>query len=237
MKSSEQPPRPEKPWHEFANMAFDIDGTLLNSNIAHVWAWQDAFESENLFFPHLTMLTQMGLPGKHIIEKFSYAIPDEETGRRIAKKAGELYAERYVSLVAPYDGTYKLLGALKARKRGLYAITSASEKEAQAMLGRFKLNRYFDHVITAEDVEDGKPSPEPFLSLKEKLGTRAELLSFGDSPYDFKASTAAGIPFVFLGHGGYPREWFEKAYARFFNINEMLRTLRKLKPVTKEAAA
>jgi HAD superfamily hydrolase (TIGR01549 family) len=217
----------DKPWHAYAHMAFDIDGTLLNSNLAHVWAWQDAVEAQGAFMPHLSLLLQMGLPGKHIVEKFSNVFRDDETGKKIAKAAGEIYTQKYVELVAPYDGTHKLLRELKKRGKHLYAITSASEKEAETMMTHFELEEYFDHVMTAEEVKEGKPSAEPFLKLKEMIGGKADIVSFGDSPYDFKASHSAGLPFVYIGHGGFPREWFEKAQARFFNINDMLVTLPK----------
>lgn len=216
-----------KAWHDYGHMVFDIDGTLLNSNIAHVWSWQDAIEAEHLFFPHITLFIQMGLPGKHIIEKFSTHFPDDETAQRIAKASGEIYADRYVNLVAPFDGVYDLLGKLKAREKKLYAITSASKKESDPMLERFKLDKYFELVLTSEEVRDGKPSAEPFIRLKEKLGVHVDMISFGDSPYDFKASKVAGVPFVYLGHGGFPREWFAKAKASFFSIKQMLETLPK----------
>lgn len=224
-----------KPWHEYTNMVFDVDGTLLNSNVAHVWAWQDAIESEQLFFPFITLFTQMGLPGRKIVEKFGFAFRDKATAQRIKKAAGEIYASRYVELVAPYDGVYTLLKSLKARGRKLYAITSASKVEAEAMFKRFKLTPYFDELLTAEETGEGKPTADPFLRLKEKLGARADILSFGDSPYDLKASHEAGLPFVYLGHGGFPREWFTRAEFSFFNINELLRSLPKAQTKAKRS--
>src|SRR5689334_1975801 len=101
-------------WHEFPHMVFDIDGTLLNSNIAHVWSWQEAIEHENLFFPFMTLFAQMGLPGKHIVEKYGFALRDKATAERIAKRAGEIYTEKYVDLVSPYDGALALLKTLKS---------------------------------------------------------------------------------------------------------------------------
>lgn len=217
-----------KPWHEYNHMAFDIDGTLLNSNIAHVWAWQDAIEGENLFFPHLTLFVQMGLPGHKIIEKFSYALRDKSTAERIAKAASEIYASRYVDLVAPFDGVYTLLKKLHASGRKFYAVTSASQTEASAMLKRFKLETYFKLVMTAEDSGEGKPSADPFVRLKEKIGAHADILSFGDSSFDLKASHEAGLPFAYLGHGGQPREWFGRAEFRFFNVKALLNSLPKV---------
>jgi HAD superfamily hydrolase (TIGR01509 family) len=214
-----------KQWHEYTHMAFDLDGTLLNTNLAHIWSWQDALERDTIFIPHFTLFMQMGLPGKQIVEKFSFLLPDKDTAQRVSEGASEIYAATYVEHVALFDGAIELLDNLKKRKKKLYAITSASKLEADSMLKRFGLDRYFDDVLTAEESGEGKPTPDPFIRLKEKLGAKAEILSFGDSPYDLKATESAGLEFVYLGHGGYPREWFEHALTRFFNINMMLETL------------
>ncbi|MEW6055078.1 MAG: HAD-IA family hydrolase [Bdellovibrionota bacterium] len=229
--------RKQKEWCDFSHMAFDIDGTLLNSNIAHVWAWQDAIEKENLFLPHTTLFLQMGLPGNQILEKFSYVFKDKIVAKRIGENAAKFYIEKYVDLIAPYDGVYDFLSLLKSNRRKIYALTSASSGEANSMLKRFKLNPYFDLVLTKEDLGAGKPTAEPFLKLRERLGTKADLISFGDSPFDLKASSAAGVPFVYLGHGGFPREWFSKARACFFNINHILESFKAREKASMKTAA
>lgn len=216
---------PARPWHQFEHMAFDIDGTLLNSNLAHVWAWQDAIEAEDIFFPHITLFMQMGLPGHQIVEKFSYALRDRATAERIRDRAATIFTDKYLAHIAIFDGALKVLGKLKAQGHKLHALTSSGEGEAQAMLEHFKLSRYFDVVMAAEQAGEGQPGPQPFSRLKMSIGAKAELISLGDSPYDFQASSAAGVPFVYLGHGGFPREWFMRAHTRFFNIGEMLKTL------------
>jgi HAD superfamily hydrolase (TIGR01549 family) len=225
-------------WHEFPHLAFDIEGTLLNSNIAHVWAWQDAIQDERLELPFLTLFLQQGLAGRHIADKFSFALRDRETALRIAQRARQIYAEKYIELVTPYAEGRKLLEQLQARGRKLYALTSSSrlESDAEAMLKRFGLEKFFDAVLTAEESEDGKPNPEPFSTLREIIGSRQSLIALGDSPYDFKAATAAGVPFVFVGHGGFPREWFTKAHSVFFNCLELLQTLPRLNARLRKSA-
>ncbi len=224
MKSSDNP-APRVPWHKFKHQAFDIDGTLLDSNLAHIWAWQDALESEQLFFPHLTLLLQLGLPARQLVEKFAFAFRDQKLALHIALRAGQLYAEKYAEFVQPYSGVHQLLEQLHAAGRKLYAVSAGSRAEAEATMSRFDIQGYFDAVITAEDSADGKPGPEPFSNLRERIGSRQNLITLGDSPYDLKAATAAGVPFVYIGHGGFPREWFKQAHSSFFNFHELLRTI------------
>lgn len=217
-------------------MVFDVDGTLLDSNVAHVWSWQDALETEDIFFPHMTLFMQMGLPGKKIVEKYRFLLRNKETAQKIAKAAGEIYARDYVHLVAPYSGVYTLLDSLKHQGHRLYAVTSASKTEADAMFKLFKLDPYFDDVLTSEESGEGKPSGEPFLRLKAKIGARAPILSIGDSPYDLKATHEAGLPFLYLAHGGFAREWFKRAEYQYFNIKQLVSELKTLKRRQSRAA-
>ena len=225
-------------WHEFPHLAFDIEGTLLNSNIAHVWAWQDAIQGEQLEFPFITLFLQQGLAGRHIADKFSFAFRNRETALRIARRAQEIYAEKYIEFVTPYDGVFKLLESLQTRGRKLYALTSSThlESDAEAMLARVGFDGFFDAVLTAEESDADIPGPEPFSTLRELIGSRQSLIALGDSPYDFKAATAAGVPFVFLGHGGFPREWFTHAHSGFFNCLELLHTLPRLNARSRKSA-
>lgn len=47
-------------------------------------------------------------------------------------------------------------------------VTTAKKKNAHAVLGHYGLERYFSHIITAEDVQQTKPKPDAYLLALEK---------------------------------------------------------------------
>jgi HAD superfamily hydrolase (TIGR01509 family) len=50
-----------------------------------------------------------------------------------------------------------------------------------------------------EDVERGKPAPDPFLEAARRLGVQPEAcLVFEDSPTGIDAAKAAGMQYVFV---------------------------------------
>ncbi|MDO4270667.1 MAG: HAD family hydrolase [Eubacteriales bacterium] len=83
-----------------------------------------------------------------------------------------------------------------AKENGLYVslATSAGLKKPTVHLERLGLMRYFDLLVTAEDVERVKPYPDLFLKTAEKLGcSPAECLVVEDSLNGLTAGRNAGM--------------------------------------------
>jgi phosphoglycolate phosphatase-like HAD superfamily hydrolase len=65
------------------------------------------------------------------------------------------------------------------------------------------LEDIFDVVITSDDTERHKPSPDPILAAIERLdASPANCAYVGDSPYDIRAAKAAGAYAVAVAWGG-----------------------------------
>ena len=80
-----------------------------------------------------------------------------------------------------------------SRKYRLGIVTGRPRPEALHVLKRFDVDRYFDVVITSEDVQ-GKQKPDPLglrLALEKLAGRRAVYL--GDTVDDVQAALRAGV--------------------------------------------
>jgi HAD superfamily hydrolase (TIGR01509 family) len=89
----------------------------------------------------------------------------------------------------------KVLPNGKKFKVGL--STSSSPASQQHAFARFNLDQYFDAVVTAADVKQGKPHPEAYLVAAQRLGLRpAHCLVVEDSDNGVKAARAAGCKVV-----------------------------------------
>lgn len=61
------------------------------------------------------------------------------------------------------------------------------------------IEKYFDVIISLDDVENHKPHPEPLEKALERLGLKAEeAVYIGDSDTDILAAHAAGMPSIHL---------------------------------------
>jgi phosphoglycolate phosphatase/beta-phosphoglucomutase len=123
--------------------------------------------------------------------------------RLVARKA------RYYQEVARRQGFTFYPGALElvegAARQGLMLglVSGALREEVVQALHQASLRRYFKVLVTAEDVREGKPSPEAYLlavdllnaepPLPERLLHPHEVLAVEDSPAGVEAARQAGL--------------------------------------------
>ena len=93
------------------------------------------------------------------------------------------------------------LEAATEQKIKIALVSSASRWMIEKILDKLNLNKYFDFIISKEDVSKHKPDPEAFLLAIRKLdATHKQTLVFEDSEAGVKAAQAAGCSFVFVRH-------------------------------------
>lgn len=92
------------------------------------------------------------------------------------------------------DGLFGLLRHLKALGIKTAVCTSTTFRSAERTLRIAGALPYFDELVCAEDVKNGKPHPEPFRKSAEKLGLEpAECVALEDSINGIKSAFAAGL--------------------------------------------
>jgi phosphoglycolate phosphatase len=77
------------------------------------------------------------------------------------------------------------------------AICTNRASSMDMIIDDFGLNGYFSCIMTASQVVNPKPDPEPLLKVLEHYGVEAdEALFVGDAEVDMQAASGAGIPFI-----------------------------------------
>jgi beta-phosphoglucomutase-like phosphatase (HAD superfamily) len=85
------------------------------------------------------------------------------------------------------------LAASRRRFSALALTTSATRRDQEQIFQRFNLGRWFDAVVTAEDIRRAKPDPEPYLKTAAKVGLDPSLcLVVEDSTHGIRAAKRAG---------------------------------------------
>lgn len=108
-------------------------------------------------------------------------------------------------------------------------VTSAYKTNFDAIHSRLPLRSYFDFVLTSEDYEHSKPSPEPYLLGLEHMGLHAdECVVVEDSPRGLQAAMAANIRCIVLRHEMTKNFSFDGAYRVVGSAAELQETLHEL---------
>lgn len=114
----------------------------------------------------------------------------------------------------PGNDLVALLEQLKQREFIMGLVTFVRRPRLTRRLDVWKLKDYFRCAITPEQVEEFKPSPQPFLKAIENFALLPkECFVVGDEPVDMLGGKRAGIQTIGLPQGFYSREELEEAGA------------------------
>lgn len=106
--------------------------------------------------------------------------------------------------VRPFDGVVELIHALSDRGIKTAIITARNRAEIVEDPTWYKVGQFFDVVIDADSVENGKPYPDSLLHYISLTGAkREEILYCGDSDFDRRCAEGAGVDFALAVWGAY----------------------------------
>jgi HAD superfamily hydrolase (TIGR01549 family) len=191
-------------------MIFDVDGTLVDTNPAHVEAWCRAFERFGFDVPAERIAVEIGKGGDKLVPSILGNDVEERCGealRRAQKEEFLAIAGRVRFGVFP--GVPELFEVLRERHLRTALATSSDKKHLQATLDSagMDLTRLVDTVVTKSDAEESKPAPDIVVAAVRKLGLSSpQCAMVGDTVYDGLACTAAGMVFLAVLSGGTPVE-------------------------------
>ncbi len=209
-----------------AALVFDLDGTLVDTVYAHVFAWQRAFAEAGLPIDAWRIHRRIGMSGG----LFARAAA-REVGRALTPVESEALQARHGELFRellperrPLPGAVALLEELR-RLGVVHGIaTSGRRPEIDASLEALGVP---DDTVVVErgDVLRAKPEPDLFLACAERLGVApAECFVVGDATWDLLAARRAGMLSVGLLSGGYGEDELTRAGAfRVYRDAEELR--------------
>jgi HAD superfamily hydrolase (TIGR01549 family) len=188
----------------------DVDGTLVDTNYHHAVAWYRAFRAHGIALPVWRIHRHVGMGGDQLIPALVPGI-DGELHEAIEETRGTRYAE-LLDEVQPFDQAHELIQELKQREVAVVLASSSPQEELDHYLDLLDARDLTDSWTTQDDVEATKPAPDLVEAALEKAGTR-EAVMVGDTPWDVKAASAAGVPAVCVITGGFARAELEEAGA------------------------
>ena len=172
---------------------FDMDGVLIDSGAHHRHAWRmllDELGAEPADPEHWRLT--IGRPSEEAIPLLLGRRVSGAEARRLARRKRDLYQERARTGLDPVPGVREFLEALARLDVPRAVGTSASRWDAERLLDDLGLLRFFDVMVTSDDVMLGKPDPEVWTQAARRLRVSAErCVVFEDALVGVQAARAA----------------------------------------------
>ena len=182
-------------------VVFDFDGVIADSEVISLASLQETLRDYGLNLS-LDAVRQRYL-GTSLPTVLADVAAESPRGTADGFKdvwQGTLF-ERLRSELVPVPGLTELLDRLERMGMPFCIASSGSFERIGIALDAMELTDRFEHVFSADLVENGKPAPDLFLHATQKLGISPErCLVIEDSPYGIKAGRAAGMRVIgFVG--------------------------------------
>lgn len=177
---------------------FDCDGTLVHSMPLHFRAWCEALSlygacgvlKEDVFY------AMGGRPTKDIVVELNdeYGLKLDPETVAFAKRTAFLKRLNELTLI---EEVADFARSLAARKIPMAIATGGTRMVIEKTLQAVGVSDWFEEVVTADDVEIGKPAPDIFLRAAKLLGVSPmKCLVLEDAPAGIMAAQLAGMRVV-----------------------------------------
>jgi HAD superfamily hydrolase (TIGR01549 family) len=196
-------------------LIFDLDGTLIDTVYAHVFAWQRALLDFGSPIEGWRIHRRIGMSGglftKAVAREIGRQLSDDEA-ETLQRRHGEIFRE-ILPERRPLPGAVELLAAL--REGGIVHGIATSGRRPEIDLSLDALGIPETTVVVERgDVLRAKPEPDLFLACQERLGVEiADCYVVGDAVWDLLAARRAGMLSVGLLTGGYGEDELRAAGA------------------------
>lgn len=205
---------------------FDVDGTLVDSNLAHVEAWREAFAHYGKELSADEIHAQIGKGGDQLMPVFLSQHELERVGHDLEALRVEIFTRDYLPGVAPFPKVRALFERLKGAGVQIALASSAKEQEIEHHQKKLQVEDLVDVATSKDDAEHSKPYPDIFETALARLdGVSAdEAIVVGDTPYDVIAAKRCGVNTIALLCGGFAADVLREAgaIAIFDDIAQLL---------------
>lgn len=176
---------------------FDLDGTLFDTKDVNYNAYQNAIKMVgidiNIDYNDFCKLYN-GKNYKDFLPKIISNISEEQM-RNIHNLKKDIYT-MYLDKARKNELLFSIIEGLKERFY-ISIVSNASQKNVNDILEKFHVRGFFDLLITQENIENPKPSPEGFIKAMDFFNILKEnTIIFEDSEIGIQAAVKSGANYV-----------------------------------------
>ncbi len=213
---------------------FDQDGVLFNSMPYHAEAWEWSMAKHGLPFTKNQTYRNEGRTGASVINEAHRLVYGTDATPELIEAVYADKSQHFIELTGGklpelIPGIREVLAYLKSRGVQCWVVTGSGQRSLLDNL-RNTFPDTFTGVISAFDVQHGKPNPEPYLKAWERCGfEKNECMVVENAPLGVRAGKAAELFTAAVNTGILPDSvlWEEHADLVFPNMAALLAWLQQ----------
>ena len=184
-------------------LIFDLDGTLVDTVQKRIEGWVEALGEAGFETSQAEIGPMIGMDGKRLAREIAAnggrELSEEDT-ESIDHAAGEAFNRRNREPV-PLPGLAETLRAIERCGARWVIATSSRAAQVRGSVAALALTKE-PQIVDGSHVEHAKPAPALLLLAAERMGVAPERCwAIGDSTWDVRAATAAGMTAVCVTAG------------------------------------
>jgi HAD superfamily hydrolase (TIGR01509 family) len=203
----------------------DLDGTLVDANYQHAFAWYRALHRFGIVVPMWRVHRHIGMGGDQLVAAVAGTRVEERFGDELRAAAREEF-KPLRDECEPLAGARPLVEELKRRGQVVVLASSSNEDDLAYFVEKLQVSDLIDGWTTSDDVERSKPHPDVVRAALNKAGTE-DAVMVGDSRWDIESAANAGLPTVCVITGGWSKQELRDhgAVAVFESLGELRRSI------------
>ena len=174
-------------------VVFDLDGLMFNTEELYQVVGTELLRRRGHSFTQELLDQMMGRPSRIALQIMidRHSLP--ATVEELVTETDEIFPEILRTRLAPMPGLVELLDALERSAIPKGIATSSRRAFVDRVLSQFNYQPRFSPILTSEDITEGKPHPEIYLTAAQRLGIPpSEMLVLEDSHNGCRAAVFAG---------------------------------------------
>jgi HAD superfamily hydrolase (TIGR01509 family) len=181
-----------KDLESYDGLVFDLDGTLIDSMPTHNKAWIETLEKNGLKITEEELTSYAGITSFKIMQRLNKKYSMSLDPQKISDEKEVIFKERFHEVTLAKQVLELVIAFEKSKKISI--VTGGETKTVSMVLKKFGIEKHFPVVICAEDTEDAKDTPAPFLLAAQKMGVDPSCcLFFDDGDAGLKGAKMAGM--------------------------------------------
>lgn len=181
-----------------AAVIFDMDGVLIDSNPFHLRKWVDLLTEHKIPFDPATLPEK--LFGKRNDTAFREFFGPGLTGaeiQRLSEELEERFRRAFKPHARPLPGLARLIEECHQAGVPMAVASSAMAKNVEFIVDALGFRRYFQCLVSGDEVTHPKPDPEIYLKAAGRLALPpGNCLAFEDSFVGIEAAKRAAMKCV-----------------------------------------